>query len=419
MNASLQQAQIDRLLLSLLSLVVPSYLLFPPFFFFFFSLFLCCACDFLRKVGRQSVPLVMSGRRVQLAEDAVNASAETLLSEQIRAQKDKTLRNGTRGTIFWAKPNEKFAQALHDNVEPQSPQYKGSGTYTGEWKDNKQSGFGVATFANGRKYEGQWLNGKMHGTGTMWVKKSNGGGAYRKRYQGDFARNKFHGVGKMFYDSGDKYEGNFENHRRHGRGVCEYANGDVYEGEWRNDKRAGRGLLLLKNGDRFDGNFADDEKSGPGVYYYFSTRKMYEGEWLAGVPKCGEYKSLPAHFHDQVRPQKELRLPALKLRDPEQVLQNAKQSVREARDESLSAELTPAETFSADELEQLFTAFKWGDQSGTGKISPERFQLVVQHLGLNATTAQLQELCQELGVGPFDTIDRDRFLQLMCYMKAS
>ena len=357
----------------------------------------------------------MSGRT--LAEDAVNDRAEDLLSEQIRAQKDKTLRNGNRSTIFWAKPNPKYAQAQHDNIEPQTAQYKGNGTYTGEWKDNKKSGFGVATFANGRKYEGQWLKGKMHGVGTMWVKK--GARTFRKRYQGDFANNKFHGVGKMFYDSGDKYEGNFENHRRHGRGVCEYANGDVYEGEWRNDKRHGHGLLLLKNGDRFDGNFSDDKKSGTGVYYYYSTRKMYEGEWLAGVPKCGEYKSLPAHFNDQAKPQKALKLPTLTLKDPGAVLQTAKHLVRETRELSSAADLTPEETFSADELEQLFTAFKWGDQTGTGKLTPERFQLVIQHLGLNASPVQLQELCQDLGVGPFDTIDRDRFLQLMCFMKAS
>lgn len=352
-----------------------------------------------------------------LPEDNVNQRAEQLLSEQIRAQKDKTLKNGNRSTIFWAKPNLKYKQAQHDNIAPETPQYKGNGTYTGEWKDNKKSGFGVATFANGRKYEGQWLRGKMHGTGTMWVRKK-GSSGYRKRYQGDFANNKFHGVGKMFYDSGDKYEGNFENHRRHGRGVCEYANGDVYEGEWRGDKRSGRGLLLLKNGDRFDGHFSDDKKNGMGIYYYFSTRKMYEGEWLAGVPKCGEYKALPAHFNDRVKPQKELRLPALTLKNPQAVLQRAKTEVRVAREEALSAELTPGETFSADELEQLYTAFKWGDQTGSGRISPERFMLVVQHLGLNASTEQLQDLCQDLGIGPFDTIDRDRFLRLMCYMKA-
>jgi hypothetical protein len=368
-------------------------------------------------------------REQRIAEDAVNDTAEVLLSEQVRAQKDKTLRNGNRGTIFWAKPNQKWQQSMKDGLEPETAQYQPNGSYTGEWKDNKQSGFGVATFANGRKYEGQWLHGKMHGTGTMWVRTKGGGGSgggggggdsgYRKRYQGDFASNKFHGVGKMFYDSGDKYEGNFENHRRHGKGVCEYANGDVYEGEWRNDKRHGRGLLLLQNGDRYDGHFADDNKSGTGAYYYFTTRKMYEGEWLDGVPKCGEYKALPAHFNDRVPPQKKLNLPTLALKDPAAVLRDARVEVRATREQGLAADLTPAETFSADELEQLYTAFKWGDQAGTGRISPERFQLVIQHLGLKAAPEQLQDLCADLGVGPFDTIDRERFLKLMCYMKAS
>ncbi|XP_076868980.1 junctophilin-1a [Brachyhypopomus gauderio] len=37
--------------------------------------------------------------------------------------------------------------------------------YTGEWKNDKRSGFGVSERSNGMKYEGEWLNNKRHGYG--------------------------------------------------------------------------------------------------------------------------------------------------------------------------------------------------------------------------------------------------------------
>ena len=84
-----------------------------------------------------------------------------------------------------------------------------------------------------------------------------------------------------------RYEGHFVNGKRHGSGTCEYANGDIYEGEWRNNERSGSGLMLLANGDRFEGIFRGDKKNGSGKYYYRDTRKMYEGEWVNDIAKCG------------------------------------------------------------------------------------------------------------------------------------
>lgn len=30
-----------------------------------------------------------------------------------------------------------------------------------------------------------------------------------------------------------------------------------------------------------------------GRFLYMSTRKVYEGEWVGGTPKCGEYRDMP------------------------------------------------------------------------------------------------------------------------------
>jgi hypothetical protein len=45
----------------------------------------------------------------------------------------------------------------------------------------------------------------------------------------------------------------------------------------------------LANGDRYDGHWLHDKKEGPGRFYYRATRKVYEGEWVDGTPRCGSY----------------------------------------------------------------------------------------------------------------------------------
>jgi hypothetical protein len=41
--------------------------------------------------------------------------------------------------------------------------------YEGEWLDGKCTGRGVTTFANGSRYEGVYLEDKMHGYGEEWL----------------------------------------------------------------------------------------------------------------------------------------------------------------------------------------------------------------------------------------------------------
>lgn len=38
-------------------------------------------------------------------------------------------------------------------------------TYSGEWKNDKRSGFGVSERSDGLKYEGEWEGNKKHGYG--------------------------------------------------------------------------------------------------------------------------------------------------------------------------------------------------------------------------------------------------------------
>ena len=37
--------------------------------------------------------------------------------------------------------------------------------YQGDWKNNKEEGYGIYTWPDGSRYEGDWKNGKQDGKG--------------------------------------------------------------------------------------------------------------------------------------------------------------------------------------------------------------------------------------------------------------
>lgn len=51
------------------------------------------------------------------------------------------------------------------------------------------AGTGTVVYANKDKYEGDWLNGKRHGVGALWLYDSD---RYRIRYTGEWRKDKFH-----------------------------------------------------------------------------------------------------------------------------------------------------------------------------------------------------------------------------------
>ena len=51
--------------------------------------------------------------------------------------------------------------------------------------------------------------------------------------------------------------------------------------------RSGLGVITFVNGDRYEGHWLVDKKEGPGRYFYTATGKVYTGEWVDDVPKCG------------------------------------------------------------------------------------------------------------------------------------
>ena len=128
--------------------------------------------------------------------------------------------------------------------------------------------------SNGDVYEGQVLNGKMHGQGTYHF--SNG-----DVYVGNFYMNGRQGKGIYTHSNGAKYVGDFKDGRPHGQGTYYYDNGDRYVGMFVEEEMHGHGTYEYDNGDRYTGQYKKGQPHGLGTYVT-ATGKQLVGTWENG-----------------------------------------------------------------------------------------------------------------------------------------
>ncbi|XP_047544679.1 alsin [Vanessa atalanta] len=114
-----------------------------------------------------------------------------------------------------------------------------------------------AAFYKDAKYNGRWLDGKIHGSGKIeWPD--------GKFYVGQFQMNALCGHGKMEIPGVGIYEGQWKDNLQNGYGVLKYTSGDIYEGYFKDGQPHGHGIK--KQGD-----------------FTTSTATIYTGEWVVGV----------------------------------------------------------------------------------------------------------------------------------------
>ena len=163
---------------------------------------------------------------------------------------------------------------------------------------------GTYTHANGNVFKGSYTNDqRRHGVLAFNVTSMAGDpvelSSYQ-RYEGEWAMinevETQHGFGKMEYADGRVYEGIWVEGRRSGRGQCAYGaesgpfEGQVYNGEWRDNKWEGTGILLFPNGDRYDGMFYDGNMHGKAVFTSSMDGVKHEGVWVEGKePTTGRW----------------------------------------------------------------------------------------------------------------------------------
>lgn len=71
-----------------------------------------------------------------------------------------------------------------------------------------------------------------------------------RNFQGDFKDGKMHGKGSYFWPDGSRYIGEYERGKRHGWGVYTALNGMEYEGTWNNGVQDGYGYFIPKEGEK-------------------------------------------------------------------------------------------------------------------------------------------------------------------------
>ncbi|CAF0869810.1 unnamed protein product [Brachionus calyciflorus] len=179
--------------------------------------------------------------------------------------------------------------------------------YIGEWHNNKKEGKGIYNWVSkGEIFEGEWKDDKRNGFG-------------------GWKDNKQHGYGTYYYSESHYYEGEWYAGLKSGWGRMYYSNGDIYEGEWSNDKRHGNGMLRLANDNRYEGEWKNDMKNGHGNFFFLNKGQLLEGFWVDDINKTGKMIDFD---RDNARQANIYELPAIHLKDAEQVLEESIQSFK-------------------------------------------------------------------------------------------
>ena len=139
------------------------------------------------------------------------------------------------------------SRIFHTIVNDWEPEGQGTLTwsdgrkYVGEWKDGKYHRQGTFTWSDGRKYVGEWKDGKYHRQGTFtW---SDG-----RKYVGEWKDGKKHGQGTENDPSGHKYVGEYKDGLPNGQGTFTYPNGQKYIGQWKDGEEHGQGSAVHPSG---------------------------------------------------------------------------------------------------------------------------------------------------------------------------
>lgn len=109
-------------------------------------------------------------------------------------------------------------------------------TYTGEFRNSEQNGYGVETYPGGACYKGDFKRNTKAGTGEFLFPD-------QTKYKGDFKDNVANGKGKFLYSDGRYYEGEFKDNLKHGKGTYKMSKEVIYTGDFVQGKREGKGTI--------------------------------------------------------------------------------------------------------------------------------------------------------------------------------
>lgn len=154
--------------------------------------------------------------------------------------------------------------------------------YEGEFQFNQITGEGTYHWMDGSSYTGQVLDSLRSGFGT-----------FRQKdvvYEGYWVKGLRHGKGELKYISGTCYKGDFENGQKQGFGRIDYPTGNFYEGEWYQNQKSGSGIMFWRSlNEKYIGQWSNNLQNGFGTHLLLEERgegkflrNRYEGFWVNG-----------------------------------------------------------------------------------------------------------------------------------------
>jgi hypothetical protein len=152
---------------------------------------------------------------------------------------------------------------------------------------NNLTGKGILYLKNGKKYEGNFLNGDLNG----WCRFINSNGVC---YEGLFISGILNGKGEIIKIDENRrkniYRGDIKNFKKEGKGE-EKTSDYTYEGDFFNDLKNGKGKISYSNnGDYYDGEFKNGAITGKG-FYQWKNKHTYFGDFVGGkMHGKGKYK---------------------------------------------------------------------------------------------------------------------------------
>lgn len=215
-----------------------------------------------------------------------------------QGQKLNGLKHGN-GTYDFGDGRKYEGSWVNDKIHGHGEYTSDLGVYVGNWENGMRCGHGVFTGNDGWKYDGNWMNNVKTGRG---IESFEG----NVRYDGEYVNSKYHGKGILTFQNGDIYEGYFVNGRfdgvgklttmsgvyeghfhqgkRWGDGTMKYSSGSQYTGEWENGHRSGKGKLIVKDGNVIEGSWKNDSVNGYATCVIKEEKGTYEGYWAEGKP---------------------------------------------------------------------------------------------------------------------------------------
>jgi hypothetical protein len=62
-------------------------------------------------------------------------------------------------------------------------------------------------------------------------------------------------------------------------------------------------VFLSANGDQYEGAWLADKREGQGQFFFRKTGRLFDGEWVADIPKAGVYTDMNLLPADQLQAQ--------------------------------------------------------------------------------------------------------------------